>query len=309
MNILITGGTGFIGSHLLHRLVYLKHNVSVIKSPNSDISRIQNILSNINTFDVVDDSDLESVFAKNGFDAVIHLATRYIKHAKEIKDIRSMNQSNITFPSILLELVAKHNVKSFINTGTCFEYKLSDKKISEEQDINPYNYYAATKLAFENILKYYVKEKNIDVLTLRLFYPYGEKDNKKIIPLVIDSLIKDQALEITYGEQKLNFTYVDDIVDAYISALSFITSKTYSGYELINIGTENVYSIKEVVDILSRIAGKQSNIKLIKPYPENEIMYMACNYAKAKRLLNWTPKTSIIEGLKKTYLFNLQNTL
>jgi len=307
MNILITGGTGFIGSHLLKRLVTHKHKLIVIKRDKSDIWRIKDISKRITFVTVNKLSDLAPIFKKNKIDLIIHLAMVYKKDTDSLQDLENMNYVNIDFPSQLLQLASKYNVMGFINTGTCFEYKVINKPIKETSLICPYNYYAATKLAFEQILNFYTTQKVIRSVTLRLFYPYGEMANKKIIPLMINALTTNQKLEISLGEQRYNYTYIEDIIDAYIKCIDFISSKKYHQPEMINIGEKNVYSLRKIAKILEQISGKVNIIDLKKPYPPNEIMYCSCDNSKAKKLLNWSPKTTLLEGLERVYNSQLNN--
>ena len=145
----------------------------------------------------------------------------------------------------LLELAKKFGVKSFINTGTFFEYSYDSLPINENSKEKPFNFYATTKIAFENILKSYSKEYGIKCLTLKLFSPYGPFDNKeRIIPLLINHAISDNEIKLSHGLQKLDFVYVEDIADAYICCVKNISS--IDEYEAIDIGTGFPYSIMDI---------------------------------------------------------------
>lgn len=301
MNILLTGGTGFIGSHLLKRLTLLNHKLIVIKRATSDTWRLKDISHKLIFFNVDSPNDLTSLFKKYKPDLIIHLAMVYKKNTDNILDLENMNYVNISFPSLLLQLAILYRVKAFINTGTCFEYKLPDKHITEKSLTEPYNYYAATKLSFEEILKYFTSKHLINAMTLRLFYPYGEMSNKKIIPLMINALLKNKELEVSLGKQKYNYTYVNDIIDAYINCIDYILSKKYRQYEIINIGESEVYSLREIGKKLEIISGRKKLIKFVKPYLPDEIMYCSCDNTKARQLLNWLPKTNILKGLENVY--------
>lgn len=303
MNILVTGGTGFIGSHLLSKLVSMHHKIFVIKRKSSNLWRIKSIKQKINLLKIDTFADLPGIFEQNKFDIIIHLAMKYVKRNEDWKDVKEINETNITLPAILLTLAQQHKIKAFINTGTCFEYNLSNSSLSENDPINPYNYYSSTKVAFENILKYFVDKKSIKGLTLKLFFPYGEMDNQKVIPLMINSVLSNTPLELTLGEQKLGFTYVDDIIDAYIKSIEFIEKNKLMDYEVFNIGTDKTTSLKQLSGYLENISGKKGLISFTEPYPSDEIMHMSCNSKRANRILNWHPKTDIIEGLTKTYQY------
>ncbi len=308
MTILLTGATGFIGSHLLTALIKKRKNkIILLKRTTSSTWRINSLLNKVKTYDIDNVHNIENIFRENSIEAIIHLATLYIKQHSNKEDIVRMNQANILFPSLLLECAEKYKVKTFINTGTLFEYKTSRNKISEESPVEAYNYYAATKLAFEQILKYYNKSSTLKALTLRLFYPYGEKDNAKVIPQIMKAFIREKQLNLSEGRQKLNFTYVGDIADAYLKALTYINSDKYKQYEIFNIGADKVYSIRQIVNIIKHIAKKNIPIKFgAFPYNSNEIMYTNCDYKKANKFLGWFPKNDIEQGLQRTYNYYQQ---
>lgn len=306
MNILITGGTGFIGSYLIQKLHKINHKIILLKRSFSNTWRINDIMDKLIIYDLDKLVDLENIFSKNKIDLIIHLAGLHIRHHSTIKEIEKMNNANINFPIKLLDIAVKFQVKGFINTGTFSEYKLTIKPASEKDEIEPYNYYSATKSVFENLLKFYTANNNLKGVSLRLFSPYGEKDNNKIIPLIIKSLIFSKELNLTKGEQRLSFTYIDDIIGAYIKSINFMFSDKYKHYEEFNIGaTENV-SIKKIIKIIEKISNKKNKIKLgVLPYHKHELMFGLCDNHKARKLLRWLPKVSIIEGLKKTYNYYL----
>lgn len=302
MNILITGGTGFIGNHLIRKLLTTtNHKIFILKRSTSNTWRIDDIKRSINLLDYKDSKNLESIFKKNSFDIIIHLSALYIKYTDNWKDIKEMDNINILLPSILLQLAINNKVKAFINTGSCFEYKLPKIKIKESDPISPYNYYAATKIAFEDLLKYFVEKEAIRGLTIKLFYAYGENDNQKVIPSMITAMIKSKKISLTKGEQKISFTYIGDIVDAYIKAIYFINSQNNKKYEVFNIGSDKLYKLKHIGKMLEQITNKKGLFSFNLPYPKNEVMYISCNYSKANNILNWSPKTNIMDGLKRTY--------
>ncbi len=307
MNILLTGATGFVGSHLLHHLLSEHHNVTILKRSTSDIWRIKDTIHTISSVDIDNEKDLSEVFSNHHIDAVIHTATLYIKRESSPEELRSMNEANITFPTLLLDAAVKNDVKYFINTGTCFEYALTEKPVSETSPAEAYNYYAATKIAFETILSYYAKMHPIHAATLKLFYPYGEKDNKKIVPLILQTYAHDRQLTISKGEQKLDFTFVGDIVKAYSNALSYLSSESYSGYTTFNIGAGKSTQIKVLVSHIEQISGKKGFVNCMNPYPPHDIMHLEADASKAHKVLGWRATTSIEEGLKKTYNYYLHN--
>jgi len=184
--VLLTGATGFMGSHLLEALLKQDYRVVILKRSTSDTWRIAHLLDQVISYDV-DLVELELAFEEQEIDLVVHLATLYRKF-EESTDIDGMLRTNVSFPSQLLYSAMRHEVKGFINTGTFFEYDCSKLPIDEKAALKPFNFYAQTKLAFENILKGYAEK--IPSITLKLFSPYGEKDNQKLIP---EPLAKEHA--------------------------------------------------------------------------------------------------------------------
>jgi len=308
MNILITGATGFIGSHLVERLIKeKKHKLIIIKRKTSNIWRIKEFIDKCLVYDYEDFVDLENIFKENKIDLIIHLAAKYVKQENDMNEINEMINTNISFPCTLLYYSYRYGVKYFINTGTCFEYKLGNKKIDEKQEYKPFNFYASTKLAFEEILRYYSFNKDVKAITLKLFYPYGEKDNNnKLIPFLIKNIIHNKEIFLTKGEQQLDYTYIEDVIDAYIKSIDFI--KKIKNYEVFNIGSGKAITIKKIVNYLFKLSQKKPVIFFDKiPYSLNEIMFLEANNKKAKKLLKWKPKYSIYDGLKKIYNFYVKN--
>ena len=301
-NILVTGATGFVGSHLVKKILEEDYNLTGTKRTTSSLWRIEDVSQEINFYNV--DTDridiINDIFEDNKVDCVIHLATYYKKFTESPQEIENIIDSNITFPSLILDIATRNKVPYFINTGTFFEYNLNKKKpIKENSEIFPYNTYAATKIGFENILKRYTR-KGIKAVTLKLFSPYGERDNEKLVTYLINNILRNNPIEITKGEQRLSFTYVEDIIDAYLKTINFIQD-TNSNYETFNIGNNEVNSVKNIVKTLQKIEEKEVKIKWgSKPYSDNEIFYAQCNNKKAREVIKWKPKHSLEEGLSKT---------
>jgi len=303
MKLLLTGATGFLGSHLLEALVEKGHRVIILKRSFSNTWRINHILtahdSQITSHNI-DLVPIEEAFKQHPPDMVIHLATCYRKfHSQE--DVEELMRTNVEFPSLILELCRKYGVKYFINTGTFFEYDLVHSQISEKDPFRPYNLYAATKIAFENILKFYVVEYGIKAVTLKLFAPYGYRENEtKLIPFLIKSILEGKDVSISKGKQRWDFTYCKDIVRAYINSMSYV-QKMGTQYESFNIGKGIPNSLEEVAELLLTIAGSRTKILLEKPYNEKEIFWACADPAKAMNKLGWLPEYDLKRGLTETF--------
>lgn len=299
LTLLITGGTGFIGSHLIRRLVREGHTIISLQRRASSPQRIADCIHTITVYPIPDDLKLDAIFTTYPIDGVIHLATDYVKYPSSSEEIQRMTEANIVFPALLLDAAGRHNVSFFLNTGTCFEYEPTKEKISETSVIKPFNYYAATKLAFEELLKAQAREHGIPAATLKLFFPYGEQDNDKLFVILIRTLLHNEKIAISKGEQYLNYTYVSDIVDAYIKAISYLRSSQATEYQVFNIGSDEAITLKDAVILLETITGKTGIISLTKEYAEGEIMQMVSDNSKAKKVLNWNPTIRMEEGLRR----------
>lgn len=305
--VLITGVAGFIGSHLAERLLDEGIEVVGLKRSGTDTWRISHLLRKIRLYDT-DTCDLEQVFSENQVDCIIHLATCYIKQHTSFREVEQMVDTNVTLPAKLCQLAVEHGVKYFINTGTFFEYALGKKEpLVETDERQAYNFYASTKIAFSDILRFFADNGQLTVIDFKLFAPFGEKDNEKLVLFLIKPLLSRAHIDFSGGEQCWNFTYVGDIVEAYVRALEKITGLP-ERYVTINVGYDKTLTIREVVRKLEGIAGKKLDITWgAKSYIANEIFYANCNNAKLKQVLGWQQKFDVDSGLKKTFDYYEKN--
>ncbi|MGR6772835.1 NAD-dependent epimerase/dehydratase family protein [Pectobacterium brasiliense] len=292
--VLITGITGFIGSHVAEAL--LKEGFCVIgyKRSTSDLWRLQEIKSEIIFYDI-DEVPLNKAFSENNIDYVIHLATLYRKFDNENDFIDQMD-SNVTFPTALLGLCEKYRVKGFINTGTFFEIDCSQQPVPVNALEKPFNFYAKTKLAFQHILKTY--QNSVPSITFRLFSPYGEKDNAKLIPTVIQKSLRGDKVALSDGLQKIDPIYINDVVSAYISGVKSFEF-TDSKYRVYNLGSGKAISIREIVSVIEQHLCKTTD----KEWGEPSQADIPIAYADISFLLSdlgWYPKYTIHQGLCKT---------
>lgn len=292
--ILLTGGTGFIGSQLAEDLLNQDKKVILIKRSFSNTERIKNILTNENLIlKDIDKEDISNIFSDYDIEGVLHLATYYAKF-HENKDIEDMIYSNITFPTILLENAVENNVKYFINTGSFAEYSFDKMPLSENSKIQARNLYASTKVAFEDVLKFYIENYDIKGLTLKLFTPYGPKDDEnKIVPYLITKAIKNEKITIRSTHNKLDFIFVEDIIKAFNIAIDKI--QTFDSYDSFNIASGKSYIIKEIYEIVENICGKK-DVEFL----ENDFNEIEADTSKINNKLGWFAENSIEDGLKKT---------
>jgi UDP-glucose 4-epimerase len=299
--ILVTGATGFIGSHLTRRLVGEGAEVNILTRPGSKtinplIKDRGNKITVLHA-DLKEVKELESALAGIEPEIIYHLAAytnvgRALEHAKECI------QTNIQGTANLLSALDNVDYECFIHTGTNEEYGDNEVPFREDMKERPTSPYSVSKCASEMFCQMYHKAYGRPIAILRPFNAYGpwQKCNR-IIPEVIVSSLLGENIKMTDGEQTREFNYIDDIVEGIIKASDI---KKAIG-EIINIGCGEEHSIREVVEKIVGLIGNNNNIMFgALPYRPNEIWRMFCDNSKAKEILKWEPKYTLDEGLRKT---------
>jgi len=299
-SILVTGGAGFIGANLIRELIKLKYDVSLILKKSSDLWRIKEILNKVKVYyvDLLSKKKLTKIVSKINPTFIIHLSTygnyRNQSDAEQMVDINIKGTLNL--------LLASKNIdyKIFINTGSSSEYGIKNKPMKEEDYLEPISFYAATKASATFLCKVFATEYKKPIVTLRPFSVYGPYENKnRFIPTIIKAIIENKPIKLTLGSQRRDFIYVKDIVDIYIKALSH--EKKLSG-QILNMGTGIEYTNDEVVKTLFKATGKK--VKIEKgAFPKRlwDTSHWVADISKTKKLLNWKPRNTLSDGLKKTY--------
>lgn len=292
--ILVTGGTGFIGSHLVERLLNENHNVILLKRSFSNTWRIKNLFEKFSNQLVLVDVDLinlEDIFLKYSIEGIFHLATYYNKNPT-FEEIHPMAESNIMFPIDILNLAVKYNVKYFINTGTFMEYTLNEVQLVSSYNLDPKTFYAATKISFEEILKFFTTNYNIKASTLKIYSPYGDKDDvNKIIPYIINNILDGEDISINNPFNRMNVVHVDDIVSAFINVKEHILN--FEKYESFDVANNVSYSISDICKFIENYI-KNDNIIDIVGFEVDNIPNIEYN-----NKISWYPKINIESGIKK----------
>lgn len=297
--ILLTGATGFLGSHLLEELLACGHKVVVLKRSTSDPWRILHLLSQVESYDI-DQQPLGLPFEEHEIDVIMHFATLYRKFDNG-QEVEEMIESNVTFPAELIRLAVRRGLKAFFNTGTFFECDCSVLPITENSRIKPFNFYAETKVMLDNVLKTYAGQ--VVVNTFRIFSPYGEKDNQKLIPMLIKKALTREEILLSEGFQKLDFIYAADIVAAYMKALNrVIVSGADSGYELFNLSGGQPLSVREIVSVIEQVLGCAINKHWGAP-SQVDVPIAYADISKAGAVLGWKPSYSIHQGIARTIAY------
>ena len=310
MKILITGSEGFFGSHLVERLVQKKHKLKCLVLYNSFNSHgwlesiNNNVLKKIEIIsgDIRDENIIKS--AIKGNECVINLAALigipYSYHAA-----KSYVDTNILGTLKLLEAAKEYKIKNFIHTSTSEVYGTPKYvPIDELHPLVGQSPYAATKIAADQLCISFFRSFNLPVSIIRPFNTFGPRQSARaIIPTIILQILSGKKnIKLGNIHTKRDFTFIDDTISGYEAILK---KKPFG--EVVNLGTNYDFSIKEIVNIISKEMSVKINIefhkKRIRP-KKSEVLRLKANNNKAKKLLNWKPiytkKKGFIEAIRKT---------
>lgn len=290
MKIVITGSTGFVGKSLLERLIENDHQIYIIIRPHSDTS---NLPHNINH--LIDDGGaktLENFFLKIKPDGIVHLASLFLAQ-HQTEDVESLIVSNVLFSTRLLDAATKSNVGWFINTGTFWQHY-------NNEDVNPVNLYAATKQAFEDIAKFYYETQDINFVTIKLNDTFGSGDTRKKVFNLWKSLAdSNETLGMSPGEQIIDMSYIENIIDAYVTMIENLKSDTNMAYkgQVFAISAEERMSLKDLAKVYEKVTNSTLKIDWgVRPYRDREVMLP---WNKGIPVPGWKQKISLHDAMAK----------
>lgn len=264
---LISGATGFVGSNLCRKLLDENWEITIICREFSKLDYLIDIKDKIKIFRY--DNDIRKIisfFKENKFEVVFHLASLFIAEHQS-KDVDSLLESNIVFGTHILEAMKESDNKLLINTGTSWQHY-------NTEEYNPVDLYAATKEAFEKIIKYYVEAEGIRCITLKLFDTYGENDKRpKLINLLNKFADEKKELDMSLGEQKLDLVHIDIVVANFLRAYELLKNDENIINEVYGVSSGKQISLREIVENFERETGKKLKINWgARPYRKREVM-------------------------------------
>lgn len=294
---LITGGAGFIGSHIADLLAEKGHHLIIID--NLSTGKRANIHPKAKLYEAdIQDASISNIFKKEKPDFVFHLAAQIDARAS-VDDPILDSKVNILGAINILENSAKNNVKKVIFPSSCTVYgEANTIPTPETSPTNPLSPYGINKLAIEKYLQYYKTVKGLNYITLRLGNVYGPRQNSRgeagVIAIFIDKLLHgERPMIFGDGKQTRDYTYVEDVAQAFIMA----QEKKICGEFNISTGKET-----NVNEILEKITQKmKKNITPVYcPSKPGDEQQRCLDWRKAKKELGWSPKYDLDEGIKET---------
>lgn len=286
---LVTGATGFVGSHLTRRLAKDGYRVHILIRPASSLIQLGPVRKNIRIHK--HDGTTKGMFAiiKNARpDIVFHLASMFLaEHAAE--NVVPMLESNIVFGTQLIEAMTAHKVYHLVNTGTSWQHY-------QGRNYSPACLYAATKQAFEDMLQFYVESTPLKAITLKLYDTYGPDDRrKKLFSLLQQMTGKNKNLKMSPGNQFLDLVYIDDVVEAYLIAGKRLLKGLAAGHERYAVSGGEQIKLKKLIRIYEKKTGAALPVKWgARPYREREIMKPWCG---GRLLPGWHPAVKLPDGI------------
>jgi UDP-glucuronate 4-epimerase len=306
--ILVTGGAGFIGSHLVDKLLSEgSWRVTVIDdfndfySPEIKRANIGAHLGDSNyrliEADIRDDAKLAGIFAETKFEVIVHLAAR-AGVRPSLEEPKLYAETNINGTVNLLELAREHGIKQFVFGSSSSVYGVNDKVPFAEDDpiFQPISPYAATKAAGELICHTYSHLFGIRCVCLRFFTVYGARQRPDLAIHKFSRLITDGAPIQMFGDgsARRDYTYVDDIIQGVRAAIDYDGSI----YEVVNLGESQTTTLSELIELIETSLGQKAVIDR-QPDQPGDVPATFADIAKARRLLGYDPTTKIADGIPK----------
>ena len=305
---LVTGGAGFIGSHIVDQL---------LKEPDARVT----VVDNFNDFydpaikraniaphlerphfqvieaDITDSQAMNKLFARANFDCVIHLAAR-AGVRPSLANPLAYEDTNVRGTSNLLEAARQNKLPKFIFGSSSSVYGVNSKlPFSEDDDTdNPISPYAVTKIAGERDCRLYSREHGMRIVCLRLFTVYGARQRPDLAIYKFTRLISEGNPVPIFGDgtTRRDYTYIDDIVSGVLGAIHYDRTQ----FEIINLGESQTVELRRLVELLEDALGKRAIIAHQSEQP-GDVPITHADISKARRLLGYNPQTNIEAGIAK----------
>jgi len=299
MKIMLIGGLGFIGKHLIRRIRNLgkTHELSVFDNSEAKLRNLNFINNNklkIEVGDIRDKDCIEEALLKYRPEMIVHLAA--------LTGIGRCNENpsfafsvNVFGTYNVIEACKELSTKLiFISSGAVYGESKSGRT-SEDEPLNPNNIYGLTKLLAENLVRWGASKFNLEYTILRLTNVYGPEGDKYGIQIMIKKALKDRKIQIFGKKQQMNLVYIEDVVDA----INHCLINPLSSKQTFNIGSNNSLPINEIVLKIIEILNLGIEIEYL-PMRHGETSTFRPDLSKSEEILGYNPKTDLFTGLKKT---------
>lgn len=297
-SLLVVGGSGFIGRHLVDAAIDHGYRTTVISLNEvhasdklADVDYVKADISNL--------TELSGLFPRCKFTHVVNLGG-YVDHAGFRKGGQDVINAHYLGVVNLLHCLDWDVLETFVQIGSSDEYGDASSPISESVREAPISPYSFAKMAAAQLLQMLCRTEKLPVIILRLFLVYGpEQGNQRFLPQVINGCLRGDSFATSLGEQVRDFCHVDDVVNGILAALS--SSNAYG--EIVNMASGKPVPIRSVIEHVVEAVGAGEPRFGEVSYREGESMSLYADISKAKKLLAWEPTTELVEGIAKTISF------
>lgn len=308
MKILVTGGAGFLGSNLCAGLLSQGHEVfcldNLLTGKKENIEEFfKNPRFKFENLDVIEVEKLKDI----NFDRVYHLASPASPNKHTTKSYLALPFETMkvnSFGTWVLAQFAKGQGARFLFASTSeiygdpLEHPQKEEYRGNVSTTGVRSVYDESKRFGETVVSAFVRHKDLDARIVRIFNTYGprmDRDGRVVIEFVMAALKGDPLPIFGEGKQTRSFCFVDDLIEGIIKAMESENTKG----EVFNLGNEEEFTILELAEVVKKITGSSSEIKFVEELPEDDPLRRNPDIEKAKRVLNWEPKVSLEEGLRK----------
>jgi nucleoside-diphosphate-sugar epimerase len=292
VKILLTGATGFIGSHVARALVRAGHEIHALVLPDDDVWRIRDILPSLET---IRGNLLNSppVLPSSPFDVCVHLAW-YVVPGKylDAPENRDFLRASIAFATAM----ANAGCPRFVATGTCFEYDTRLRVLSESSPTKPRSLYATCKLQLFHELQELGRKTPMQIAWPRFFYQYGPcEDPRRFVPAAINTLLRGEPFTVPPNEQTRDYLHVVDVA----SAVCAVACTPLTG--AVNIGSGEPATVRQIALHIAEIIGRPDLIKAgTQPYAPDDSPYIVADNTRLREQTDWQRRYPLDAGLRQT---------
>ncbi len=294
MRVLVTGAAGFIGSHLVSRLVSDGHDVVALVRAGTDTWRIRELLPRLGVLSL----DLGSPRLRDGIgearpEVCIHLAW-FAAPGLYLDAIENLQHLEMSLG--LIRALAETGCRRFVGVGTCLEYALEARPLAECHPARPTRLYAATKLALATVLDRLRDTTGISSTWARLFYAYGPReDERRLIPSVLRSLLSNAPARVTQGDQVRDYLHVADVA----AALAALAESPVEGP--VNVGSGKPLSVRELVLEAARAVSRENLVMFgAVPADPRDPPYVCADNRRLVEEVGFAPRVSLPQGMRET---------
>lgn len=293
MRVLITGGTGFIGGHLIERLTQISHELISLsrKGPNITASEESAQRTRAITGDLLKPESLKTLSHLNSIDVLYHLAGANEGEAEDLIRTNFIGTFN------LLRSLENTSIGKIVFTSTYAVYgETGEEPVGEDHPPKPKTPYGLSKLCAEHYCRMWSENHGVKMISLRLSSVYGPRKRAGVVYKYLQNALNHQPL-VVYGsgKQTRDFVYIDDAVGALLLCLNYAPPET----QIFNISSGRPIAMLDLISIIETVIGKRIAVEFRSP-PSTEVLTLTSNPERARRLLGFNPKVSLKQGIART---------